>query len=135
MKRVQGVGGIFFKSKDPKALQDWYDAHLGIGPLPHSPWGADDTASLFEWRDHDNPERVCYSVFGLFPDDTSYFEPSPAPFMFNFRVDDLDAVLAALAEEGVPQQGEIRAYPYGRFARIADPEGNQIELWEPAKGF
>ncbi|RMF79024.1 MAG: VOC family protein [Chloroflexi bacterium] len=135
MKRVQGIGGIFFKAKDPAKLEAWYDKHLGISTLSHSPWGADDTAPLFEWRDIDDAERKCYTVFGIFPADTDYFEPGTLPFMFNFRVDDLDAVLAALREEGVQIVGEIRDYVYGRFARIVDPEGNQIELWQPAEGF
>ena len=135
MKRVQGIGGIFFKAQEPQKLQDWYDKHLGVSPLPHSPWGEDDTAPLFEWRDKDDPNRKCYTVFGLFPADTDYFEPGASPYMFNFRVDDLDALLEALNQEGVKLQGEIKSYPFGRFARIADPEGNQIELWEPAEGF
>ena len=135
MKRVQGIGGIFFKTQNPRQLQDWYDKHLGISPLPHSPWGKDDSAPLFEWRDKDDPSRTCYTVVGLFPQDTTYFDPGAAPFMVNFRVDDLDAVLEALRKEGVQIQGEIQTYAYGRFARIADPEGHQIELWEPAEGF
>lgn len=135
MKRVQGIGGIFFKAQDPGQLQAWYDKHLGIGPLAHSPWGADDPASLFEWRDSDDPQRKCYTVFGLFPADTDYFKPGTQPYMVNFRVDDLDAVLTQLREEGIQQHGEIRSFDYGRFARIIDPEGNPIELWQPAPGF
>jgi predicted enzyme related to lactoylglutathione lyase len=135
MKRVQGIGGIFFKAKDPTRLNEWYAKHLGISPLAHSPWGEEDTAPLFEWRDTDDAERKCYTVFGVFPDDTNYFDPGKAPFMFNFRVDDLDAVLDALREEGVQIIGEIKAYDYGRFARIIDLEGNPVELWEPAEGF
>ncbi|MCB9452466.1 MAG: VOC family protein [Anaerolineaceae bacterium] len=134
-KRVTGFGGIFFKSKNPQELQAWYDKHLNISPLPHSPWGGEDSVPLFEWRDLENPERKAYSVFGIFPEDTGYFAPSAAPFMFNFRVDDLDKVLADLAKEGIQQQGDIQGLPFGRFARISDPEGNQIELWEPAEGF
>ena len=134
-KRVTGIGGIFFKAKNPEKLQAWYDKHLHISQLPHSPWGKDDPAPLFEWRDLENPDRKCYTVFGLFPDDTTYFEPSTAPFMFNFRVEDLDVVLAELAEEGIQQEGEIRELSFGRFARIIDPEGNPVELWEPAEGY
>ncbi len=135
MKRVQGIGGIFFKANDPDKLQAWYDKHLSIGPLPQSPWGAEDTASLFEWRDTDEAERKCYTVFGLFPDDTDYFKPGDLPYMLNFRVDDLDGFLAQLKEEGIEQVGEVRAFSYGRFARIIDPEGTPIELWEPAEGY
>jgi predicted enzyme related to lactoylglutathione lyase len=135
MKRVQGIGGLFFKAQDPQALQSWYDAHLGISPLPHSPWGASDLASLFEWRDKDDSGRICYSVFGVFPADTDYFEPGTQPFMFNFRVDDLDGLLAQLLDAGVHPVGEVLTLSFGRFARIVDPEGNPIELWEPAEGF
>ena len=135
MKRVQGIGGIFFKAHNPEKLQDWYDKHLGIGRLPHSPWGEDDPASLFEWRDKDDSSRTCFTVFGLFPMDTDYFEPSPQPFMFNFRVDNLDDVLEQLGKEGITPKGGIRTMPFGRFAHIIDPEGNLIELWEPAQSF
>ena len=135
MKRVQGVGGLFFKAEDPEALQAWYADHLGIGRLDHSPWGADDPASLFEWRDQQTPQRTCYTVFGLFPADTDYFAPGTRAFMFNFRVDDLDTLIEQLAEEGIALEGEIKEYEFGRFARIVDPEGNPIELWEPAEGF
>ena len=135
MKRVQGIGGIFFKALDPATLQQWYSDHLGISPLTHSPWGADDPASLLEWRDKDDPDRKCYTVFSPFSADTEDFGPNDSPFMFNFRVDDLDGVLAHLKQQGVEIHGDIREYPYGRFARISDPEGNPIELWEPAEGF
>lgn len=135
MKRVQGIGGIFFRARDPKKLQDWYDKHLGISPLPHSPWGEDDESPLFQWRDKDDPERMCYSVFGLFPTETDFFKPGDKNFMLNFRVDDLDGVLAELKKEGIAQHGDIKTYPFGRFARIIDPENNVVELWEPAKGF
>ena len=135
MTRVQGIGGLFFKAKDPQALQAWYSEHLDISPLTTSPWGADDPASLFVWRDKDDPDRVCYAVFTPFPADTDYFGPGPQQFMFNFRVDDLDGMLAQLKEEGIELQGEIQSFPFGRFAHILDPEGNRVELWEPAKGF
>lgn len=135
MTRVQGIGGIFFKAKNPDKLQAWYGEYLGLRPLPHSPWGADDTSPLFEWRDLDDPDRTCYTVFGLFPADTDYFQPGTQPYMLNFRVDDLDTVLEHLRAEGVTQHGDIVTLPFGRFAKIIDPEGNPIELWEPAPGF
>ena len=135
MKRVTGIGGLFFKGKDPKALTEWYAKHLGITALGHSPWGPDDDAPLFEWRDKDDPEKLSYSVLGVFNDDTDYFGPGDTPFMFNFRVDDLDALLAQLRAEGVEVLDKIEEYPYGRFAWIIDLEGNRIELWEPAEGF
>jgi len=134
-KRVTGLGGIFFKAKDPKALSDWYDKHLNVSPLPDSPWGEDDDAPLFEWRDKDDPSQKRYTVFGVFPDDTDYFEPGNGAFMFNFLVDDLDTVLADLEKEGIKKIGKIHDLPFGRFTRISDPEGNMIELFEPKKDF
>jgi len=135
MKHVQGIGGIFFKAQNPDKLTKWYDEHLGVSPLPHSPWGADDDAPLFEWRDIDNPERKCYTVFSLFSSDSDFFESSGASFILNLRVNDLDALLAELAEQGISPQGDIKEFPFGRFARVLDPEDNLIEFWEPAEGF
>jgi len=140
MKRVQGIGGIFFRAKDPKKMQDWYDKHLGVGPLEHSPWGSEDDASLLEYRDIDDPDRKCYAVFAPFADDTDYFDAEDgsstgSQFMLNLRVDNMDEVLAQLRKEGVHIHDEIRVYDYGRFARITDPDGRVIELWEPAKGY
>lgn len=135
MKRVTGIGGIFFKSKDPQQLNDWYARHLGITTLPDNPWGPDDSVPLFEWRDKDDPDRKCYTVWGLFPQDTTYFDPSPSPFMFNFRVENLDALLDQLRKEGVTVMDKIEEFPFGRFGWIVDPEGNKIELWEPAEGY
>lgn len=135
MGRVQGIGGIFFQGKDPQSLQAWYGRHLGISPLPHSPWGPDDDAPLFEWRDKDNPDRTCFSVFNVASMESEEFQDNASPFMFNFRVADLDALLTDLRTAGVRIDGEIRSYPYGRFVHIFDPEGNKIELWEPAEGF
>ena len=130
---VKGIGGIFFRAKDPDKLYKWYADNLDIRPSDHSPWGEDDTAPLLEWRDKDNPERRCYTVFSIFEDDSDYMGQSP--FMFNFRVENLEAALEELRAAGVEVISEIRNYPYGRFAQIRDPEGNPIELWEPAQGF
>jgi predicted enzyme related to lactoylglutathione lyase len=126
MKRVTGIGGIFFKSRDPSALAKWYADHLGL------PVGADGTANI-EWREKDRPEEVGTTVWAPFKQDTTYFGSSGASFMMNFRVDDLDAVLAALAAEGVEIDPKREDYDYGRFAWIIDPEGNRIELWEPPR--
>ena len=134
-KYIQGIGGMFYKAKDPKALHDWYDKYLGISPLPHSPWGEGDDAALFEWRDKDNPDQMCYSVFSFMDEKSDYMEPSPKPFMMNFRVTDLDALLAELKAEGIERVGEIQEFPFGRFAKVLDPEGNPIEFWQPAEGF
>ncbi len=125
MKRVTGIGGIFFKSKDPEGLREWYREHLGIESD-----GANGAAS-FHWREADDPEREGLTVWSAFPDNTSYFDPSKAPFMINYRVANLDWLLAQLREEGVAVDPKIEEYDYGRFAWIIDPEGNRIELWEP----
>jgi catechol 2,3-dioxygenase-like lactoylglutathione lyase family enzyme len=126
MKRVTGIGGVFFKAKDPKALGAWYAEHLGLEP------GAEGAPVLFGWREKDQPEQEGVTVWSLFKDDTTYFEPSRSPFMINYRVEDLDAVLAALKGEGVTvEKREDSAY--GKFAWVMDPEGNRVELWEPPK--
>ena len=126
MKRVVGIGGIFFKSQDPKALGAWYEKHLGITPKPHK-------GVTFPWRHEDDPERVGQTVWAPFAKDTSYFAPSGASFMINYIVDDLDAVLEALRAEGVTVDEKREDAPYGRFGWAMDPEGNRIELWEPPK--
>lgn len=123
-RRVTGIGGVFFKAEDPEALTAWYREHLGL-----------DTGSgrsvVFEWREAADPERLAYTVWGPFPTTTRYFQPSTAPFMINYRVEDLDALLEVLRAEGVEVEGSVEEFDYGRFAWILDPEGNRIELWEP----
>lgn len=124
MKRVSGIGGIFFKSEDPERLYAWYEKHLGLKR------NAQTQAVVFHSRDAEG--RGVETVWSLFPKRTKYFEPSQATFMLNYRVDDLDAVVGALRAEGVEILGR-EDYDYGRFAWIMDPDGNRIELWEPAK--
>ena len=123
MKRITGIGGLFFKCKDPDKTKDWYKKHLD---LPMNEWGA-----TFDWRDKDEPEKICYTAWSPFPADTPYFGPSKKDFMFNYRVENLEELLKILAEEGVEVVGEIEKYEYGKFGWIMDPEGNKIELWEP----
>lgn len=122
MKRVTGIGGIFIKCKDRENTRAWYEKHLGI---PMESWGAQ-----FNWGDHDNPSVKPYSVLGFFKEQTDYFDPSTQPFMINFRVDNLDALIERLREEGVMVVGQPLEEEYGKFAWILDPEGNKIELWE-----
>jgi predicted enzyme related to lactoylglutathione lyase len=119
-KRVTGIGGIFFKSADPKKLKDWYNQHLGIG-------------MTFQWIDPDKPDTKVHAqtIWSPFKDDTEYFAPSPKPFMFNYRVENLVDLLDELRKEGVTVVGEIQEFSYGKFGWIMDPEGNKIELWEP----
>lgn len=124
MKRVTGIGGIFFKSKDPAHLREWYRDHLGIESEGES-------GASFHWREADSREAEGLTVWSPFPDDTRYFEPSTAPFMINYRVADLDWLLTQLRDEGVEVDPRVEEFEYGRFAWIMDPEGNRIELWEP----
>ena len=128
MERVTGLGGFFFKCADAKRQIDWYRKHLAI-PINEEYGGWN-----FEWSNAQDPKQKGMTVFSLFPDSTDYFDPSPQRFMFNFRVNDLDALLAALASEGVKIDPKREDAPYGRFAWIFDPEGNKIELWEPPEG-
>lgn len=124
MARVTGLGGIFFKSHDPEALKAWYRRHLGIDA------GAAEDGALFRWREAEAPHRPRYTVWSPFRHDTRYFEPSRQPFMINYQVDDLDALLADLRGAGVAVDDKLETYDYGRFAWLTDPDGNRIELWE-----
>jgi predicted enzyme related to lactoylglutathione lyase len=123
MEKVTGIGGIFLKAEDPVLLQKWYQETLGL------PAGSDGY-TLFRWRDADVPERTGETAWSLFPKETDYFDPSPASCMINYRVENLERMLAQLREAGVTVVGEA-AEDYGRFAWVLDPEGNKIELWEP----
>jgi predicted enzyme related to lactoylglutathione lyase len=120
-KRVTGIGGVFFKTKNPSEIKEWYCKHLG---LP-----TDDYGASFWWKDKEGNDAM--TQWSPFKDDTKYFEPSDKPFMFNYRVENLEELLKILAEEGVTIVGEIETYDYGKFGWILDPEGNKIELWEP----
>ncbi|GAA3573158.1 VOC family protein [Snuella lapsa] len=120
-KRVTGIGGLFFKSSDPKAIKAWYKKHLGFN--------TDDYGCLFRWKDNDGNDAA--TQWSPFPEDTSYYEPSKKDFMFNYRVENLHELLKVLKEEGVTIVGEVEEYEYGKFGWILDPEGNKIELWEP----
>jgi len=126
MKRVTGIGGIFFKSENPRKLYDWYERHLGIKADPNS-------GAMFNWRDAEDPSKKGMTIWSIFPAATKYFDPSRSSFMLNYRVEDLDGLLAALKEEGVEIDPKREDYQYGRFAWIMDPDGNRIELWEPPK--
>jgi predicted enzyme related to lactoylglutathione lyase len=124
MKRVTGLGGVFFKAKEPKVITEWYDKHLGFS------FGAN-TWNTFKWRERENPEQIGQTEFSVFPDTTDYYAPSKSPFMMNFRVENLEKLLEILRGEGVTIVGEMETYDYGKFGWILDPEGNKIELWEP----
>jgi catechol 2,3-dioxygenase-like lactoylglutathione lyase family enzyme len=122
-KRVTGIGGIFFKSKDPKALGKWYADHLGL------PVDADDV-SVFRWLYRDDPQHKGATVWAIFAADSDYFGSDDAQLMLNYRVEDLEAVVAALRAEGVQIEGDIRDNAHGKFVWIRDPEGRRIELWQ-----
>ena len=124
MKKVTGIGGIFFKCKDTAAMNDWYAKNLG---LPVSQYG-----TMFNWRDAENPEKTGTTVWSPFKDDTKYFEPSTKDFMINYRVENIELLVEELKSNGVTIVDEIATYDYGKFVHILDPEGNAIELWEPA---
>ena len=123
MKRVTGIGGIFFKGKNPAEAKAWYKKHLGLN--------TDEYGTSFEWREADHPEKKGYTAWNIMPESTDHFKPSEKDFMINFRVDDLEALMEELKKEGVTVLDEIETYEYGKFVHILDPEGNNIELWEP----
>ena len=127
MKRVTGIGGVFFKSKDPKALGEWYRIHLG---LDVQGWGG----VAFPWVSETNPAGTGSTNWSLFKDDTAYFAPSQASFMINYRVDDLHALLALLRSEGCDVDTKVEESEYGKFGWVMDPEGNRIELWQAPAG-
>jgi predicted enzyme related to lactoylglutathione lyase len=127
VKRVTGIGGIFFKAENPGKLYEWYEKHLGIMREPHG------HGAILRWREDENPERRGATAWALFEKHSKHFDPSSAPFMLNYRVDDLDALLEALRAEGVEAGPKPEDSEFGRFAWITDPEGNKIELWEPPK--
>ena len=119
--RVTGIGGIFFKSKDPKSIKSWYHKHLGLNT---DQWGC-----TFWWKDKEGND--CSTQWSPMSEDSSHFEPSKKQFMMNFRVENLEELLAVLKEEGVEVLDEIQSVEEGKFGWILDPEGNKIELWEP----
>ncbi|MFQ5562125.1 MAG: VOC family protein [Parvularculaceae bacterium] len=129
MARATGIGGVFMKSRDPKKLMQWYAEHLGLESNDQF------VGSVLKWREYDEPEKIASSVFGLFEQDTEYFNPSVAPYMVNFRVDDLDGLLARLRAAGCKVEDKIEEMEgIGRFGWVIDPEGRKVELWEPAAG-
>src|ERR1700743_3320244 len=122
MKKVTGIGGIFFKSDDPKKMNEWYAKNLG---LPVSDYG-----TIFAWRSADDPDKEGQTVWSPFAKDTKYFEPSKKDFMINYRVENIEELVEQLKKDGVTIVDEIASYDYGKFVHILDPEGNNIELWE-----
>lgn len=128
MKRATGIGGIFFKAKDPQTLGLWYKEHLGLDV--DSNWNG----CSFPWRYEDEPARSGSTIWSAFKDSTTYFGTAENRFMINYRVENLDDVLAALRAEGVWVDENVQDSEYGRFGWAMDPEGNRIELWQPPAG-
>jgi predicted enzyme related to lactoylglutathione lyase len=127
MKRVTGIGGIFFKAKDAPVLRSWYQKHLGIEVQV---WGG----AAFKWSNADGKPVAGTTAWSINSKDSDLFAPSAASFMVNYRVDDLHALIKALKEEGCNVLEKIDESEYGKFAWVIDPEGNKVELWQPPAG-
>jgi predicted enzyme related to lactoylglutathione lyase len=127
MKRVTGIGGIFFKAKDAPALQAWYKRHLGIDVQE---WGG----AAFTWSDADGQPVGGTTAWLINPAESNQFAPSKASFMVNYRVADLHGLVQALKEEGCEVLDKIDESEYGKFGWVIDPEGNKVELWQPPPG-
>ena len=124
MKRVTGIGGVFLKSRNPEALKAWYRTHLG---MDIQEWGG----MAFQWNTTEGPNPNGSTVWSVFDESSTYFEPSKAPFMINYRVEDLHAVLDALKQEGCEVDEKTDESEFGKFGWVMDPDGNRVELWEP----
>ena len=127
MKRVTGIGGVFFKAKDVPALHAWYKRHLGIDVQV---WGG----AAFSWSDESGKPTGGTTIWSVGPESGDQFAPSTAPFMINYRVDDARALHQALKDEGCNVLDKIDESEYGIFAWVIDPEGNKVELWQPPAG-
>jgi predicted enzyme related to lactoylglutathione lyase len=125
MKRVTGIGGIFLSARDPAALRDWYKTHLGIDVQE---WGG----VAFRWADDSGRPTSGTTIWSI--GDGTYFAPSKAPFMVNYRVADLHALLGVLRTEGCQVLEKVEESEYGKFGWVMDPEGNKVELWQPPEG-
>lgn len=126
-RRVTGIGGVFFKADDPAALAEWYRRHLGIDVQP---W----LGASFPWQGPEGPEPNGMTVWSIQKRDADMFGASPAPFMINYRVEDLEALLKILREEGCEVDDKTEDSEYGKFGWLTDPEGNRVELWQPPEG-
>jgi len=121
--KVTGIGGIFFRSKNPAEVKAWYGENLGLA--------VNDYGSPFEFRNANRPEEINYLNWSPFDENTDYFDPSKKEFMINYRVQNIEGLVKKLKENGVEIVDKIETYDYGKFVHIMDPEGNKIELWEP----
>ena len=123
MKRVTGIGGIFFKSKDPNQMKEWYKTNLGLD--------TDQYGTNFEWHQGADSSKKGFTQWSPFTESTKYFEPSTKEFMINYRVENLESLVEDLVKNGVTITDKIESFEYGKFVHILDIEGNKIELWEP----
>ena len=123
MKKVTGIGGIFFKCKDPNKMKEWYKTNLGLA--------TDEYGAVFEWHQGADSTKKGFTNWSPFKETTKYFEPSTKEFMINYRVNDLEALVEELKTNGVTILDAIETYEYGKFVHILDAEGNKVELWEP----
>ena len=121
--KVTGIGGVFFRSKDPKESREWYAKNLGLA--------VNEYGSSFEFRNANRPEEINYLSWSPFKEDTEYFDPSKKEFMINYRVQNIEELVVNLKSNGVEILDEIEEFDYGKFVHILDHEGNKIELWEP----
>jgi len=124
MKKVTGIGGIFFKCQDPKKMMEWYQKHLGVN--------TNDYGATFEWYEDAEGKKKGATQWSPFAETTKYFAPSTKDFMINYRVENLVELVEELKKEGVTVLDAIESFDYGKFVHILDAEGNKIELWEPA---
>lgn len=122
-KKAVGIGGIFFKCKDPKVMREWYKTHLGLNTNQYG--------TVFEWRQGTDTTKKGFTQWSPFAATTKYFEPSAKDFMINYRVQNLERLVAQLKKEHVTITDEVETVEYGKFVHIMDIEGNKVELWEP----
>lgn len=127
MRRVTGIGGIFFCAKDPEGLRAWYRDHLGIDVQP---WGG----AAFQWADAQGQPTKGTTIWSVGSGDGGVYAPGSAPFMVNYRVEDLDALLGALRAEGCTVLDKVERSEFGQFGWVIDPEGHKVELWQPPEG-
>ncbi len=125
MKKVTGIGGIFFKCKDPVKVREWYQKQLGLD--------TNDYGASFEWVESLETKQKGFTQWSTFPENTDYFHPSEKEFMINYRVENIEKLVEELKANGVEVLDAIESYDYGKFVHILDIEGNKIELWEPIK--
>jgi predicted enzyme related to lactoylglutathione lyase len=123
IRKVTGIGGIFFKCKDPKKMREWYKTNLGLN--------TNEYGAVFEWRQGADTTKKGFTQWSPFSEKTKYFEPSTKDFMINYRVENIEELIAQLQKSGVIITDTIESYEYGKFVHIMDIEGNKIELWEP----